>query len=431
MRAKTTFLAGALAVVATYFAVPQLSGKDWPSIVASIAASGGDMRENTLRPPSATSTAPASPAQSPAGPPPQLTTVVVSQPLTRQIVEWDETTARFDAVEAVDLRARVNGYLQEVLFKDGQEVSKGDLLFLIDPRPYERALAQAQAELSQAQTRIANASLDVERARPLVERKVVSEKVFDDRENLQREAQAQARVAEEKVKAAELDLSFTRVTAPVSGQIGRASVTPGNYVTAGGSTGATTLASIVSQDPIYLYFDITESDALKYKRLAEGGAETAAKKGARVEAALPDEKGFPHTGIVDFLDNRLDPATGSLKARALFQNSKRLFTAGQFAKLRLQGSQAYAAILVPDEAVGADQASRFVVAVGSDDIPVRRKVTLGPLVDGLRVIREGLEAGEWIVTKGLTRVRPGQKVAVTREPLKVSETTPASPGVTR
>ncbi len=426
MRAKTTLLAVAIAAAATYLALPVLSGRSWNTIIADVTDSGKSMRENTLRAP--TTSAATNPATPPAGP---LQTIIVSKPLAREIVEWDETSARFDAVETVDLRARVNGYLQDVLFKDGQEVKKGDLLFVIDARPYERALAQAKAELQQAQTRISNASLDVERARPLVERKVVSEKVFDDRANLQREAESAARVAEEKVKSAELDLSFTRMTAPVSGQIGRASVTPGNYVTAGGTTGATTLASIVSQDPIYLYFDITEADALKYKRLAEGGAQTAAKKGARVEAALPDEKGFPHTGIVDFLDNRLDPATGSLKARALFPNPNRLFTPGQFAKLRLQGSQAYVATLVPDEAVGADQASRYVVVVGNDDIPVRKKVTLGPLVDGLRVIRDGLAADDWIVTKGLTRIRPGQKVITKREPLTVSEGTPPAADVTR
>lgn len=424
MRVRTTLLAATIAAAATYVALPVLTGRSWDKIVADIAGSAQGMRENTLRAP--TASRPAAPA--PSGP---LQTIVVSQPLAREIVEWDETSARFDATETVDLRARVNGYLQDVLFKDGQEVKKGDLLAVIDPRPYERILALAKAELGQAKTRIGNASLDVERARPLVERKIVSEKVFDDRENLQREAEAQARVAEEKVKSAELDLSFTRMIAPVSGQIGRASVTPGNYVTAGGTSGATTLASIVSQDPIYLYFDITEADALKYKRLAERGAQTAAKKGARVEAALPDEKGYPHTGIVDFLDNRLDPATGSLKARALFPNPNRLFTPGQFAKLRLQGSQAYVATLVPDEAVGADQASRYVVVVGNDDIPTRKKVTLGPLVDGLRVIRDGLAADDWIVTKGLTRIRPGQKVIAKREPLKVSEGTPSATGITR
>jgi RND family efflux transporter MFP subunit len=413
-----------VAAVGVYLIMPVMTGRSWDALLGDLMASGRALLDNSLRPPSAqtpTAGAPAAPAA----------TVTVSQPLRRQITEWDETTGRFDAVETVDLRARVNGYLDGVLFKDGQEVKKGDTLFVIDARPYERALAQAQAELEQARTKIGNASLDVERARPLMERKVVSEKTFDDRANLQREAESAAKVAEEKVKSAELDLSFTRIVAPVSGRIGRTSVTPGNYVTAGGASGVTTLASIVSQDPIYLYFDITEADALKYKRLAERGAVSASQAGARVEAALPDEKGFPHQGLIDFLDNRLDPATGSQKARAVFENKARLFTPGQFAKLRLMGSEAYTATLVPDEAIGADQGNRFVVAVGADNLPVRKAVTLGPLIDGLRVVRTGLDAEDWIVVKGLTRVRPGQKVAPVRQPLTVSQEVMPAAGVTR
>ena len=422
MHARTGLLGAAIAAIGVYLAAPAFTGRPWDAILADVSGHSRAMLENSARPP-------ATQAPVPSAAPAAI--VTVSKPLRRQIVEWDEATGRFDAVETVDLRARVNGYLERVLFKDGQEVAKGDALFIIDARPYERALAQAQAELEQARTKIANASLDVERARPLVERKVVSGKVFDDRENLQREAEAAARVAEEKVKSAELDLSFTRMAAPVTGRIGRASVTPGNYVTAGGATGVTTLATIVSQDPIYLYFDITEADALKYKRLAERGAIPASQTGARVEAALPDEKGFPHAGLIDFLDNRLDSATGSQKARAVFENKTRLFTPGQFAKLRLQGSDAYTATLVPDEAIGADQGNRFVVVVGPDDMPVRKPVKLGPLAEGLRVVREGLDAEDWIVVKGLTRVRPGQKVAPKREPLNVSQEVVPAAGVTR
>ena len=422
MHQRTLLISAAIAAGATYLSAPVLMGRSWETILASLSGAGRGLIENSVRPPAQTA---APTGQAPAA------IVTISQPLRRQIVEWDEASGRFDAVETVDLRARVNGYLQEVLFKDGQDVIKGDTLFVIDPRPYERALAQAKAELEQAETKIANANLDVERARPLVERKVVSGKVFDDRENLVREGQAQAKIAEEKVKSAELDLSFTKITAAVSGRIGRASVTPGNFVTAGGGSGVTTLASIVSQDPIYLYFDITEADALKYKRLAEKGSMSAAKTGARVEAALPDEKGFPHMGQINFLDNRLDSATGSLKARAVFDNASRLFIPGQFAKLRLQGSEAYLATLVPDEAIGADQGNRYVVVVGTDDIPVRKVVKLGPLVDGLRVVREGMEPDDWVVTKGLTRVRPGQKVAPKREPLNVSQDATVGAGVTR
>jgi RND family efflux transporter MFP subunit len=426
MRARTGLIATAGAIATLVLVVPALTGRSTESWLSDLSAASRGFLDNTLRQPSGSAQ-----SGSPTAAPAAAATVTVSQPIRRDIVEWDELTGRFDAMETVDLRARVTGYLQDVLFKDGQEVAKGDTLFIIDPRPAERALAQAKAELEQAKTRIGNASLDVERARPLVQRRVVSEKVFDDRENLQREAESAARVAEEKVKSAELDLSFTKVIAPVGGRIGRAQVTPGNYVTAGGTTGVTTLATIVSQDPIYLYFDIPEVDALKYKRLAERGAGVAAKTGARIEAALPDEKGYPHSGRVDFLDNRLDAATGSLRARAVLDNKARLFTPGLFARVRLQGSESYNATLVPDEAVGADQGNRYVLVVGPDDIPVRKSVKLGPLVDGLRVVREGLGADDWIVTRGLTRVRPGQKVAPKREPLKVSEGAQPLGGVTR
>ena len=421
MRARILLGAALTAAVAAFVLVPRLTGRTWEGISSDLPGAVRALTENTVRAPQASAPSPAT------GAPPAV--VTISQPLQREIVEWDETTGRFDAVEAVEIRARVSGYLTNVLFKDGQDVKKGDTLFVIDPRPYENALSQAEAELAQARTRISNASLDVERARPLVERRVVSEKTFDDRANLQREAESAARIAEEKVKTAKFDLSFTSMAAPISGRIGRTIVTAGNYVTAGGTTGATTLATIVSQDPIYLYFDITEADALKYKRLAAKGVSTAAKPGASVEAALPDETGYPHAGIVDFLDNRLDPSTGSLRARAVFENKDRLFLPGQFARLRLQGSPRYMAILVPDEAIGADQINRYVVAVGADDLPIRKIVKPGPLVDGLRVIREGIEPGDWIVTKGLTRIRPGQKVAPARAPITVSQQ--GAGGVTR
>lgn len=414
MRTRTVVVAGVVLGTAA-LAVPALTGRSVSTLIADLAAGTRSLTETTIRQP--TAAAPKGP-NAPAA-------VTVSQPVAREIVEWDQTTGRFEAVESVDIKARLNGYLQETLFKDGQEVSKGDTLFVIDPRPAQNALSLAQAELEQARTRIANADLDVERGRPLLQRKVLSEKVFDDRENLKREAESLARIAEAKVKTAELDLSFTRVAAPISGRIGRALVSPGNFVGGGGLGGTTTLATIVSQDPIYAYFDITEADALKYKRLADlsqAGAETggAGKTGARVEAALPDEKGFPHVGRIDFFDNRLDSATGSLRARAVFDNKARLFAPGQFIRLRLQGSVKAAAILVPDEAIGSDQGNRFVVVVGADDTPVRKSVKLGPLVDGLRVVRDGLTTDDWIVVKGLTRIRPGQKVAPKREPIKVS-----------
>jgi RND family efflux transporter MFP subunit len=420
MRTRTFWVA--VGIVAGLVAVPVVTGRSVETLLTDMTGATRALTQTTIRQP----TGPVAGASS-AQPPPSVT---VSQPLQRDVVEWDETTGRFDAVETVDIKARVTGYLQEVFFKDGQDVAKGDKLFLIDPRPYERALALAQAELQQAQTRIANAGLDVERGRPLLQRKVLSEKVFDDRESLQREAESLARIAEAKVKSAELDMSFTMMAAPIAGRIGRALITPGNFISGGGVSSVTTLATIVSQDPIYVYFDMTEADALKYKRLTVAQSGPAASAGARVEAGLPDDTGFPHVGSIDFLDNRVDTATGSLRARAVFGNKARLFTPGQFVKLRLQGSARALATLVPDEAIGSDQGNRFVVVVGSDNVPVRRAVKLGPLADGLRVVRGGVTADDWIVVKGLTRVRPGQPVNPKREAITVSQgaSVPATTG---
>lgn len=356
----------------------------------------------------------------PKGPP--LPVVSVSKPLQREIIEWDEYTGRFDAVETVEVRARVSGYLTEVHFKDGQMVATGDRLFLIDPRPFERTLEQAQAELLQARTKVTNANLDVVRGRPLLERKIISEKTYDDRANLVRDAEAAVKVAEAKVKTAELDLSFTNMTSPISGRIGRAQVNVGNWVSAGGTANATMLTTIVSQDPIHIYFDVSENNYIKYKRLAERGAGTgAADLGAQVEVALPDERGFPHKGRLDFLDNRLDPGTGTLRARAVMTNASGLFSPNMFARVRVTGSAPYEAVLLPDEAIGTDQTNKFVLTVGEDGTVVRRNVKLGPLVEGQRVVREGLEGDQWVITRGIQRARPGQKVTPKRMVSTVSE----------
>jgi RND family efflux transporter MFP subunit len=348
--------------------------------------------------------------------------VTVSQPATRQIVEWDEYTGRFAAKQTVEVQARVNGYLTKVNFTDGQLVKEGDLLFEIDPRPFERALEQASAELDQAKVRVSNATLDVERARPLLKQEHISQKTFDDRENLVREGAAAIKVAEARVKAAELELSFTRISAPISGRIGRAFATKGNFVSGGNTdSGATVLAVIVTQDPIYIYFDVSQNDALKYARLAKSrGGGIDGLIGSAVEVGLPDEKKFPHEGKLNFLDNRLDESTGTLRARGALDNKSGLFSPGMFARVRLQGSDEYLAVMLPDEAIGTDQASRFVYVVGDDDVPVRKVVELGPLVDGLRVIRSGLEPEDWVIVRGQQRVRPGEKITPKRTPLTVS-----------
>ena len=250
---------------------------------------------------------------------PELT---VSQPIARKVIEWDEFTGRFAAVEAVEVRARISGYLTEVKFTDGQDVKEGDLLFTIDPRPFERALDQAKAQLDQAKVSVSNAQLDVERGRPLLKRDYISKKVFDDRENLMREAESLVRIAQARVKAAELELSFCRITAPISGRISRTLVTPGNFVSGGGyDTGSTILTTIVMQDPIYIYFDVSENNALKYQRMTQAsGKASDGILGAAVGVGLPDETGFPHAAKLDFLDNRLDEGTGTLRARAILAN---------------------------------------------------------------------------------------------------------------
>ncbi len=357
-----------------------------------------------------------------------VATVSVSRPIVEDIIEWDEYTGRFDAVDTVELRARVSGYLDEVAFKDGQMVQKGDLLFVIDPRPFERVRDQARAELAQAQTKADNLVADVERGKPLVERRIMSEKVYEDRANLLREAQAAVKVAEAKVAAAELELSFTRMTAPIAGRTSRASVSLGNWVSAGALSNTTVLTTIVSQDPIHIYFDVSENNYIKYKRLAERGeTRSAASPGANVEIALPDETSFHHKGRLDFIDNRLDAGTATLRVRAEIENKAQLFSPGMFARVRLAGSGKAPAILLPDEAIATDQGSKYVLVVAEDGSVSRKTVRLGPLSGGLRVVRDGMAANDWVVVKGLQLARPGQKVQTKREAIRVSQSADTAP----
>ncbi len=360
-------------------------------------------------------------SQQAATPPPAVTT---SQPVVSEIVEWDEYTGRFEAVASVDIRARVSGYVDKIAFEDGQSVKKGDLLFVIDPRPFERVLAQVKAELEQARTRTQNAALDVERGKPLLERKIMSEKMFDDRANLLREAEAAVKVAEAKVATAELEHAFTSITAPIDGRMSRANVSLGSWISAGGTANATLLTLLVTQDPIHIYFDISENNYIKYKRLAERGA--LGGNGAEVEIALPDEKSFPHRGKLDFVDNRLDPGTATMRARAILANADQIFSPGMFARVRLAGTPLRSTVLLPDAAIGTDQANKFVLVVAEDGTVSRRDVQLGPLYQGLRVIRRGVEAQDWVVTSGLQRARPGQKVTANREVLRLSAIRPGT-----
>lgn len=354
---------------------------------------------------------PASQAQPAASPPPQVT---VAQPVERKVSEWDEFTGRFQAVDTVEVRARVSGYLTEIHFTDGQMVKTGDLLFVIDPRPFARVVDRLRAELTAAKARFEFAQKDYERARPLAKNENISEQVFQQRQRELAETEATVKASEAALAAAELNLEFTRVTAPIAGRISRKLVSIGNYVT-GASESASLLTTIVSQDPIQFYFDISEADYLKYLRLGKAGTGASYRENPTpVVLGLMDEKGFPHPGALDFVENRIDEATGSLRGRALFNNPNNLFTPGLFARIRLAGSGEYQAVMLPDDAIATDQTNRFVYTVAEDGAVAYKPVTLGPVIDGLRVIRSGVTVSDWVVVNGIQRARPGGKVTPQR-----------------
>jgi RND family efflux transporter MFP subunit len=347
--------------------------------------------------------------------------VTVSQPLVQEIIEWDEYTGRLEATETVEVRARVNGYLQSIHFKDGAIVKKGDLLFIIDPRPYQAELDRVTAELQLAQARLGLAKSDYARAQKLLQFRAISQEEADTRAATERQAQESVEAGRAAVKAAKLNVEFTRVTAPITGRIGRKLVTEGNLVN-GGTAQATLLATIVSMDPIYVYFEADERSYLKYARLSQNGKGPSAREARNpVYLALADEKGFPRRGYIDFLDNRLDPRTGTMTGRAVFANPDRALTPGLFGRVRLQGSPPYEAILVPDEAVGSDQAQKFVFVVNGDSTVEYRMVQLGPVIHGFRVIREGLKPDDWLIVNGAQRAKTGLIVSPEQRDISVPE----------
>ena len=355
--------------------------------------------------------APAPPGGAGAPPAP---TVTVSQPESKEVTEWDEYQGRLDAVATVEIRARVTGYLDSVHFTDGAEVKQGDLLFMIDPRPYRADLDRAEAELLQAQTRFELASNDLARAERLLAAKAMSAEEADSRAKTEREAAAAIQSAAATVEMSKLNLDYTRVTAPISGRIGRKLITEGNLVN--GSQGQSTLlATIVALDPIYCYFDADERSVLKYRGLAREGKEESLEGGRLpCELELADEKGFPHGGTLNFVDNRVDSGTGTLRVRGVFANPARILEPGYFARVRVPGSAPYRALLVPDAAVGADQGEKFVYVVDASNHAQIAPVQLGPLMDGLRVVREGLHSNDWVVVNGLMSIRPGAAVNPSR-----------------
>jgi multidrug efflux system membrane fusion protein len=346
------------------------------------------------------------PAASSAPPPPPVT---VALPLQKNITEWDEYTGRFTAVEVVEVRARVSGFIDSIHFNEGQIVKQGDLLFVIDPRPYRLAVDQAKADVERAKAKLEIASLDVQRATPLVRSQTLTEREFDTRRSTERDAAGQVASAEAALKQAELNLEWTDVRAPISGRISDKRVDAGNLIS-GGQTGATLLTVIVSIDPIHFQFDGSEADFLRYMRLSAAGARPSSRDVQNpVSVRLADETEYKHQGRMNFVDNVLNPKTGTIRGRAVFDNKDGLLTPGFFGRLRLFGGE-HEALLIPDGAIASDQSRKIVFTVADDGTVGTKLIELGPMVDGLRVIRSGLAPTDRIVIDGLQRARPGQKV---------------------
>lgn len=343
-------------------------------------------------------------------PPPAA--VTVAEPIKRTVFDYDEYVGRFTAINSVEVRARVSGYLDKVHFKDGQLVKQGDLLFTIDKRPFQNTLDQARANLVQAQSNLAFTESDYIRGQQLVRDKTITDQTFEQRAQAFRNAKASVSNNEAAVRQAELDMEFTELRAPINGRIGDRRVSPGNLVTGGTSGNTTMLATIVSIDPIYFEFTFDEASYLRYERLATTGQDVASRNaGVKIALKLIDENDFDHEGRMDFVDNVIERSTGTIRGRAVFANQNEVFTPGMFARVRVPGSPPYEALLLPDAAIGTEQARRFVIVIDDKDTARPRYVTLGQLTkDGLRVIKEGIGPDDRVVVSGLMQARPGQKV---------------------
>jgi multidrug efflux system membrane fusion protein len=348
------------------------------------------------------------PQQPAAGPPP----VTVAQPSKRTVTDWDEFTGRFEAVEEVQVRARVGGFVTSVEFRDGAFVSPGDLLYVIDARPFEAVAEQADGQLSDARAKAELAKRELDRALTLNQTQAVSDSIVDQRRQSLQAAKAAEMQAAGALKAAHLNIEFTHVVAPIGGRVSRHLVSVGNLVQGSDNASGTLLTSIVSLDPIYIYFDMDEATYLKNNRLYFEGKRPSSRENPNpVQVSLTGETKPSHDGKVDFLDNRLDVSTGTLRGRAVIPNKDFSILPGQFGRVRLIGSSPYDALLLPDTAIASDQSRKVVFVVKDDDTVEERQVTLGPLDEGLRVIRQGLKPEDRVIIDGLQRARVGAKVS--------------------
>lgn len=338
-------------------------------------------------------------AQEPAAmPPPEVSVAPV---VSRDIAGWNTFTGRITAIETVELRPRVGGYIEKVNFAEGEEVKKGDVLFEIDARSYRAELAAAQAELAHARSRAVQAESEAARALKLSQAQAISSELLDQRQAATLQAQADVRAAEARLSLAQLNLDFTRVRAPISGRTGRALVTVGNLA----APDSTVLTTLVSLHPVHVYFEGDEQTYLRSTSMSQQG-------GSRVRVGLADEEGYPHEGIVDFVDNHVDPATGTIRARAVLDNADRAFTPGLFARVQLFDHATRQALLIDDKAVLTDQDRKYVYVLGADGTAQRRDVVTGRFVDGLRVIESGLAAQDQVIVHGVQKVFfPGMPVA--------------------
>ena len=357
--------------------------------------------------------------------PPPPPSVSVAHPIAKEATEWDEYIGRFDAVDYVEIRARVSGYLENIHFTEGALVHSGDLLLTIDPRPYEAVLKRAEGELAVVKARLDLAKSKRERALSLLDSHAISKEEMDTRAAEARQEQAALESAVAAVEAARLDVEFTQIRAPVSGRVGRKLVTPGNLITGGSGASATPLTTVVSLDPIHVLFDADERSYLKYIRLARSGERPSSRDVPNpVWIGLADEQGFPHLGHMDFVDNQVEQGTGTILGRALMPNPDLSLTPGMFARVRLAGSGTHPVILLPDAAIGSDQAEKFVWVVDDQNRAQYRRIHVGGLYQGLRIVRDGVTVNDRVIVAGTQRARPGAEVVAEEVPIAVNTEVP-------